>query len=167
MCDDNPNKAKRVLGDFSQYLRTNLRALQLVTPIPIADELSQVRSYLRLVEVSHKNWLSHQINHSTADFAVSPLSVQTVVENVVSRALDDHTTKCAVTISAGAAQYEYWISIVASIEGSDTEDAKMQRDPAIENVRTQLAVMCNGTLEVASWTAANRTVLLHLPRAAQ
>lgn len=167
MCDDNPTKAKRVLGDFSQYLRTNLRALQLVTPIPIVDELSQVRSYLRLVEVSHKNWLSHQINHSTADFAVPPLSVQTIVENVVSRALDGHATKCAVTVSAGAAQYEYWISIVASAEGSDAEDSGRRRDPAIENVRTQLAAMCNGTLRVASWTEANRTVLLHLPRAVQ
>ena len=166
LCDEDPASAKRALSTFSAYQKKNLDAMCLTTPIPIKTEIDQVRTYLQLVELERRTWLQHQVTMLARTFVVPPRSVQTIVENSVYWALATRMTHCQITVSTGEAQYEYWVSIVS--EGTSGNDATSTIGEnaliGIEDVRTHLAAMCNGTLDITVRPSQGITAVMHLPK---
>lgn len=86
--DEDPSRARDLLADLGAFLAYRLR--DDLRPVPLADELDFVRTYLRLEEARYDERLHADVAADCPDGArVVPLAVQERVQEAVGRRLRD------------------------------------------------------------------------------
>jgi len=78
-----PDKASKSLDDFTDYLRMNLSSITETRSIPFEDELKHIKTYIELEKLRFSKRINVVYDIKTKDFAVSPLTIQPIVENAI------------------------------------------------------------------------------------
>jgi len=153
LCIDNPQLAEETVVEFSEYLRANLDSLSYTAPIPFERELKHVETYLSIEKKRFGEKLRVVMNISTKDFMIPALTLQPIVENAVQHGITRGGGAGVVTIQTGSTDTEILIIVTDDGIGFDPELTPPddgRRHVGIENVRSRLAAMCGGTLEIQS-----------------
>lgn len=165
LCDEDVEQAKAAIASFSRYLRTNLDSLKRTTPVPIETEMKHVQTYLELEQMSDAHRISYDLDMRATGFAVPTLSVQTLAENAVKHGLGAKEDGGTVRVSTDELPDEFTVTIVDDGVGFDPTalDTKGMH-VGIENTRSRLAAMCDGTLDIESEPGHGATVVMHIPK---
>ncbi len=166
LCGSDPGKAQDAVNRFASYLRGNLNSLESSAPVPLEKELEHVRNYLHLEQLRFGDELRVVYDIQAEGFRLPALSIQPLVENAVKYGVGKKPGGGTVTVAS--AEYDSFYEVMVADDGVGFDMEKPPDDArshiGIENVRTRLAFMCNGTLEVTSEPGYGTKAYIRLPK---
>ena len=86
LCNQDPQRARQVVMDFTTYLRRNFTAMVSSEPVPFTSELEHARAYLAVEQAQYEDSLFIDYDTPYTFFRVPPLTLQPIVENAVKHA---------------------------------------------------------------------------------
>jgi LytS/YehU family sensor histidine kinase len=161
LCDQDPQKARKVTMDFTNYLRKNFNAVASDTTIPFTAELEHTRTYLDVEKAQHEDMLVVDFDTPFTYFRLPPLTLQPLAENAVKHGMDPNKGLLHVVIRTR--QTENGAEITVEDDGRGFDPAEGDRGGALENIRQRLALMCGGTLTIASSEGGGTSVTITIP----
>jgi sensor histidine kinase YesM len=167
LCLIDPETASKAVGEFSNYLRGNLDSLSIKRPIPFEHELRHVKAYLSLEKKRFGEKLNINYDISYLCFNIPALTLQPIAENAVQHGVTKREDGGTVTVSVKEAETEAVITVIDDGVGFDRNCASRQDGRlhlGIENVRSRLAFMCNGTLTIQSEPDVGTTAVITVPK---
>ena len=165
LCLIDPEKAYETIDEFSTYLRGNLDSLTIKKPVPFEKELSHVKTYLSLEKKRFGNNLTIIYEINAFYFTIPALTLQPIVENAVRHGVTKREDGGTVTITTEETETEAIITVKDDGIGFDMNNKKDARQRiGIENVRSRLATMCDGSLAITSEPDTGTTVVITIPK---
>ena len=158
-----PEKASKVLVDFSEYLRANLDSLSSETLISFEEELQNVEAYVSLALVDESKNIDVKYDIRERDFKLPPLTIEPLVENAIVHGLTGGGT---VTLFADSDDEGYVVKVYddgVGFAGSASDIKKDRTSVGIDNVRTRLDKLCGGTIDIDS-SPKGSTVTIRIPK---
>lgn len=166
LCEKDPPTAKTAVDDFAAYLRGNLDSVKRTKPVPFEKELEHVRIYLSLEKIRFDEELNIVWNTQATGFLIPALTVQPLVENAVKYGVGKKVGGGTVTISS--AEYPDRFEVAVSDDGVGYDPSVVQDDGrshiGIDNVRSRLASMMGGRLNITSQQGAGTTATIIIPK---
>lgn len=172
LCDCHPGEAKAAVQDLSMFLRGNLNALLDKKPIPFERELSHTKHYLELEKRRFGERLRIVWDIRETGFRIPPLSLQPIVENAVKHGIILQEQGGTVTIQSEHKDKAYLVTVMDDGPGFLYSRAfppphKSRQEThsgiGIENVRSRIQILCNGTLTIESAPGKGTKVILSIP----
>ncbi len=142
LIDHDPAKAKQMLHDFTEYLRSTLATLRS-GEVPLAQELDLAQNYLRLLGSRMEERLSWHIEASDAarQVPVPPLLLQPLVENAIHHGLEPQLQGGCVHLRARLQGNELLLEVQDNGRGTAAPPrpgARKGQGLALANVRARL-----------------------------
>ena len=168
LCRTNPEQAENATIQFAKYLRGNMDALQINAPIPFTEELEHTKEYLSLEQMRFEEKLTVRYDIQCEAFSLPPLTLEPIVENAVRHGVRGNSDgRGEVAIATREYPDHYEITVTDTGPGFDPE--KLPKDQGrshigLQNVREQLAQMCNGALNIASAPGKGTCVTITIPK---
>ena len=163
LCNQDPERARQVILDFTTYLRKNFAAIASSDPIPFSAELEHVRAYLAVEQAQYDDSLSVEYDTPHIRFRVPPLTLQPIVENAVKHGRDPYAG--ALHISVRTRKTDFGSEILVEDNGPGYAPAADDEPHiALENIRERLKTMCGGTLEIAQRDTGGTRVTIRVPQ---
>ena len=109
------------------------------------------------------NW---KMNKTPSETTALINEMKPLVENAVKHRVGDAPNGGTVKLSTREFPEYYEIEIADNGVGFDTENFDKSEEPhiGIENVRSRLELMCNGTLSIESSVGNGTTVTIRIPK---
>ena len=148
LCDQDPEVAKQVTMDFNTYLRKNLTAITKDDTIPFAEELEHTRAYLAVEQAQFASKLVVDYDTPHTQFHVPPLTLQPLAENAVKHGMNPNTVPLRVCIRTRKTEAGNEVVVEDNGPGFDPAIAN-EPHTTLANIRQRLAMMCDGTLDIA------------------
>ena len=166
LCEQDPLAAQAAINDFADYLRGNLDSLKLTVPVPFDKELEHIRIYLSLEKLRFGDELELKYDIAATGFLVPALTVQPLVENAVRYGVLGREGGGVVTIATREYPDRFEITVSDNGVGYDTQAAQTdgRTHVGVENVRSRLAAMVGGSLEIQSTRGVGTTAAIKLPK---
>lgn len=187
LCIEDPDRARQGLEDFSRYLRGNMQAVGDGNLIPFTREIENVKSYLALELIDPSTTFCVEWDLEETSFRLPSLVIQPLVENAVRHGVSRRGSDGLIRIRSWEDDDAYCISVedngaggvalppqgapgYSSSSGSKHDGtvspAKNRHNGiAIDNTRTRLALMCDGTLDLIM-TDAGAIATVRIPKGA-
>lgn len=165
LCEIEPKEAKALTIEFSTFLRQNLNTLTTSQLIPFEQELKHVGCYLKIEKARFKERVNVAYAIHCKDFVLPALTIQPLVENAVRYGITKKAEGGTVKITTYKTEKDYVIEIKDDGVGFDV-DAKPndgKTHVGLENVRSRLHSMSNGTLSVKSMIGVGTRVIVTIP----
>jgi sensor histidine kinase YesM len=167
LCEKDSAKAQRAINDFSDYLRGNMDALGGDMMIPLSKEVQHVRSYLALEKMRFDDELQIEFHIEAREFLLPALSLQPIVENAVKHGLGKQIG--GGTVKIGAYDRETFYELIVQDDGVGYDTQKVPKNDSrshvgVENVRSRLKALCNGSLEIESTPEIGTTAIIRIPK---
>ncbi len=162
LCNQDPQKARQVTMDFTDYLRRNFNAVASENTIPFSAELEHTRAYLAVEQAQHEEMLLVEYDTPFTRFRLPPLTLQPIVENAVKHGMNPYAGPLHVTIRtchSGNASV-----IVVEDNGLGFDVAKIDEShTTLMNIRQRLELMCGGKMEIESRDGIGTIVKVTIP----
>ena len=163
-CDTDSAKAKKLLGDFTKYLRSNSANFTNRLLIPFREELENLNAYLRIELIRFPN-MHVEYDIGAEDFSVPCLSIQPLVENAVRHGIGKRRGKEGTVTVKTAETSDFWqIMILDDGVGYMGIPQDGKAHIGIENVRQRLAILCGGTLTITGTEGQGTVAEIHIPK---
>lgn len=166
LCDKDIELAKKVVDDFSTYLRNNINSLSTTELISFNTELEHIKTYINLEKIRFGDELDIVYDIQTSDFYLPILSIQPLVENAIKHGVSKRRGGGKVTISSHEDDANYIISIIDTGIGYDLnqiiEDGKSHI--GIKNVKERLESRVDGTLILESEIGVGTKAIVYIPK---
>lgn len=167
LCIEDPDRARQGLEDFSRYLRGNMQAVGDGNLVPFTREIENVKSYLALELIDPSTTFQVEWDLEETSFRLPSLVIQPLVENAVRHGVSKRGAEGLIRIRSWEDDDAYCVSVedngggISSKgleKGASTPGAlnlsarpgspsiKQHNGIAIDNTRTRLELMCDGTL---------------------
>ena len=163
LCDQDTEKAKSTILNFTMYLRKNLTAMSAKELISFNDELEHTKAYLYVEQVRFDEHIKVEYDTPFTDFRIPALTMQPLVENAVKHGLDPNGKEpLVILIKTEKTPSEIVITVENSgsfVKESDKDDPHI----ALDNIKQRLAMLCNGTLEIISRDRSRTLVTIKIP----
>lgn len=166
LCETDPEKAKHAIVDFSKYLRANLDSLKQKDLISFNEELNHIKAYLRLEKLRYDDDLNIVYDIKVNNFFLPVLTVQPLVENAINHGICNTKQGGIIQIKTSETEDYYEIKVIdngAGFNENELYDPKRSHT-GIDNVRSRLKNMCDGTLEIASIMGVGTTAIIKIPK---
>jgi LytS/YehU family sensor histidine kinase len=142
LIDHEPAKAKQMLHDFTEYLRTSLGQLRSDNG-PLSQELDLAEHYLRLLGARMEDRLHWHIEADDAARRawVPPLLLQPLVENAIHHGLEPQLAGGTVQVSARVQGRQLVLEVSDDGRGLDAPPrlgARKGSGMALQNIRERL-----------------------------
>jgi len=163
LCEKDPEKARRVIRDFTRYLQNNFTAIAEEHPILFKKELEHTRAYLAVEQACNEGRLFVTFDTPSIYFRVPALTLQPVVENAVKHGLAPGLEPLYITVATRDAAEGIRVIVEDTGPGfapSDDDEPHI----ALNNIRERLKTMCGGTLEIEPREAGGSRVTIFVPR---
>jgi len=143
LIDSNPDKAKKMMEYFTDFLRASLHIARDKT-VTIAQEMELIRSYLDIHRVRMGNRLSYTIDipESLLAYRIPPLLIQPLVENSLKHGLEPKIEGGEIAIKGAPEESVFAITIADS--GIGISEKNVGNGIGLENVRKRIRMFCNG-----------------------
>ena len=166
-----PQYASDVLGDFTVYLRSCVRAIASDEPIHFTEELNNIQAYVNIEKMRFGNKLNVQYKIQTEDFHILPLSIQPLVENAIRHGIYKKGN-AGGTVTICTSEKDNWIEIRVIDDGVGFDENKMLRDikkgrrdsTGLGNIRFRLEKVMGARIQMKSEIGKGTTVTIRLPR---
>ena len=165
MCATKPEKAPRIVEQFSRYLRQNMDSLNDANLISIEKEIEHTRIYAEIEMAMFPN-IRVDFEVADADFRLPALTIQPLVENAIRHGVRIRE-KGVVTVATRRVPNGHAIAIRDNGVGFDISRARADGGHiGIANVRERLEKLCGGTLDIESTPGEGTRVVIRIPDAA-
>ena len=162
LCNQNPQKARQVTLDFTNYLRKNFNAVASETPIPFSAELEHTRNYLAVEQALYEDLLLVEYDTQFLNFRLPPLTLQPIAENAVKHGMDPYGGPLHVTVRTYRADHASVVVVEDNGPGFDTAMID-ESHTTLANIRQRLEWMCRGKMEIASQDGGGTKVTMTIP----
>lgn len=150
LCVVDPQCACKAIDDFSDYLRGNLQVVNAGGTVTLAEEVKHVKAYLAVEQIDPSSEFSVKWDLLAKDFDLPPLCVQPLVENAVRHGISG-IEGGVIKVSSWEDSSAYYICVADNGRGfGDSPTTGKHVGIALQNVRSRLALLCEGTLSVVS-----------------
>ena len=150
LCVVDPQRACKAIDDFSDYLRGNLQVVNAGGTVTLAEEVKHVKAYLAVEQIDPSSEFSVKWDLLAKDFDLPPLCVQPLVENAVRHGISG-IEGGVIKVSSWEDSSAYYICVADNGRGfGDSPTTGKHVGIALQNVRSRLALLCEGTLSVVS-----------------
>ena len=166
LCNQDPERARQVILDFTTYLRKNFTAIASSEPIPFSAELEHVRAYLAVEQAQYDDSLSVEYDTPHIRFRVPPLTLQPIVENAVKHGRDPYAGVFHLLIRTRKTATGSEIIIADNGRGFAPSDDS-EPHIALKNIRQRLEMMCRGSLAITRADGGGTIVTVTIPDAAK
>ena len=164
LCLEQPERASKLVHDFSLYLRGNFSQIDNAALIGISRELEHVRHYADIEQTRFPDMTIRFDLHSS-EFLLPALTIQPLVENAIKHGLMKLESGGTVTIRTFETDRHYCVSVVDDGVGFDPSVLRDEtKHIGIRNIRGRLEAMCNGTLMIDSAPGKGTTALIRIPK---
>lgn len=164
LCLEQPERASKLVHDFSLYLRGNFSQIDNAALIGISRELEHVRHYADIEQTRFPDMTIRFDLHSS-EFLLPALTIQPLVENAIKHGLMKLESGGTVTIRTFETDGHYCVSVVDDGVGFDPSVLRDEtKHIGIRNIRGRLEAMCNGTLMIDSAPGKGTTALIRIPK---
>ena len=162
LCNQDPRLARRVVMDFTTYLRKNFSALASAAPVPFSSELEHTRAYLSVEQAQYPESLFVDFDTPHTRFRVPPLTLQPIVENAVKHGRDPYAGPLHISIRARKTDSDSEIVVADNGRGFDPSD---DNEPhiALKNIQQRLELMCGGSLTIKPNDGGGTVVTVTIP----
>ena len=164
LCLEQPERASKLVHDFSLYLRGNFSQIDHASLIGLSKELEHVRHYADIEQTRFPD-MTIQFDLQSSEFLLPALTIQPLVENAIKHGLMKLESGGTVTIRTYETDKHYCVSVVddgVGFESSVLHDES--KHIGIRNIRGRLEAMCNGTLTIDSALGKGTTALIKIPK---
>ncbi|GAA6396008.1 sensor histidine kinase [Solibaculum mannosilyticum] len=166
LCKRDPEKAQKTIKEFSLFLRANMDSLKTHSPIPFEKELDHVMNYLYLEQQRFQDRLRIVYDIQITDFFIPSLTLQPLVENAVRHGILKKEEGGVITIRTKKEKGQAIVTIedngIGIKRAGKYSNLGDHAHIGIENVRTRLLEMVNGSMEIES-NDQGTTVTLRIP----
>jgi len=162
LCLTDAQSASETVTEFSKYLRHNIDSLSDSKPVLFEKELMHVEAYLSIEKKRFEEKLNVVYDISVRDFFIPALTLQPLVENAVRHGLTTRWQGGTVTISTKEIDGNIVISVTDDGVGFDTKTIS-ENSTGIRNVRSRIATVCGGTLDIESKIGMGTTSIITIP----
>lgn len=163
-CDKDPMQAKKLLGDFTTYLRSNSANLTNKPLISFREELENLKAFLRIEMVRFPNLLV-EYEITSDNFFVPCLSIQPIVENAIKHGIGKRRGKAGTVTVKTRETPDFWqILIIDDGVGYTGIPQDGKTHIGIENVRERLAILCAGTLTLNGTEGKGTVAEIRIPK---
>ena len=162
LCNLDPQKARQVTMDFTDYLRRNFNAVASENTIPFSAELEHTRAYLAVEQAQFEDSLFVRFDTPYTAFRVPPLTLQPIVENAVKHCM--YASSDPIHISVITRQTSTASEIIVEDDGPGFKPAD-DNEPhvALVNIRRRIDLMCGGKLTITPREGAGTSVKVTIP----
>ena len=163
LCNQDPQKARQVTMDFTNYLRKNFNAVASDSAIPFSAELEHTRAYLAVEQAQFEEMLVVEYDTLFTQFRLPPLTLQPIVENAVKHGMDPYAGALHVSVRTRHTDSGAEIIVEDNGPGFDPHD-ESKPQPTLTNIRQRLTMMCGGTLEITARETGGTRVTIRVPQ---
>jgi len=162
LCNLDPQKARQVTMDFTDYLRKNFKAVASENTIPFSAELEHTRAYLAVEQAQYEEMLVVEYDTQFTQFRLPPLTLQPLAENAVKHGLNPDAEPLHVTIRT--CRTDKASVIVVEDNGPGFDASKMnETHTTLTNIRQRLEWMCGGKMEITPRDGGGTIVTVTIP----
>ena len=166
LCEEDPSLAEKATNTFADYLRENMSYIGSETPIPFADEMRHVESYVWLEKLRFSDRINVVYQIGCTDFAVPALTLQPLVENAIKHGICKGDGTGTVTIASRESDVSYVVTIaddgVGFVPSEVMNDGKQHI--GIESVRNRLQNMVGGSMKVETAPGKGTNITITIPK---
>lgn len=161
LCNQDPQKARQVTLDFTNYLRKNFSAVASENTVAFSTELEHARAYLEVEKAQYEDQLVVEYDTPFIQFRLPPLTLQPIVENAVKHGMDLDEDALQILIKTRQTNGGFTLTVKDTGKGFGKNN---NNDPhiALNNIRQRLEIMCGGTLSYKS-SEKGTTVTIFIP----
>ena len=164
LCEIDPAQAAKTIESFSKYLRMNTDALSKKEPVPVVEEIRHAMSYADIEMIRFDN-VKVLFVIKDKDFRLPVLTVEPILENAIKYGVRARA-KGMVTVSTYCDDKNHYLVIKDNGIGFDVNkiDTSGREHIGINNVKTRVETMVNGTFIVESAINSGTTVTVIVPK---
>lgn len=165
LCRLDPQKARQIIIDFTNYLRRNFNAVASDSAIPFSTELEHTRAYLAVEQAQYDDMLVVTYDTPFISFRLPPLTLQPIVENAVKHGMDPYSGPLRILVRTRHTDSVTEILVEDNGPGFDPSDPDKPH-PTLTNIRQRLHLMCGGQLSIAPAEGRGIAVTITIPDSA-
>ena len=165
LCSRDPEKAQRVVMDFTTYLRKNFTAVASDAPVPFTSELDHTRAYLAVEQAQYAKSLIVEYDTPHTFFRVPPLTLQPIVENAIKHGRDPNADPLRISIRTRHTDAGAEIMVEDNGPGFDPSD-ESKPHTTLNNIRQRLEMMCGGSMTIQPREGGGTVVKVTIPDSA-
>ena len=162
LCNHDPQKARQVTLDFTNYLRRNFNAVVSGDPIPFSAELEHTRAYLAVEQADFEELLLVEYDTPFTHFRLPPLTLQPIVENAVKHGMSPYSGPLCISIRTRHTDSGTEITVEDNGPGFDPSD-ESRPHIALKNIQQRLEMMCQGKMTIMPREGGGTVVKVILP----
>lgn len=164
MIKHDPDKAYKMIYDFSNYLSYNFNSIEDVPLVPFSEELKHIKTYTDIELERFFDRLKIVYDIQSDKFALPPLSVQPYVENAIKHGVCKKVGGGTVTIKSFDTDEFYVVQISDDGIGFDVGAVKGKRGIGIKNAGYRLESLTGAKIEINSVPMAGTDVNILIPK---
>ena len=164
MIKRSPNKAYKMIYDFSNYLSYNFNALEDVPLVPFSEELKHIETYTAIETERFFDRLKIIYDIRVDKFTVPPLSVQPYVENAIKHGICKKREGGTVTIKSFETNRSWVIQIIDDGVGFDPNSISKKRGIGLKNTKYRLTSLLGASIELHSELVKGTNVTITIPK---
>ncbi len=162
LCNIDPQKARQVTLDFTNYLRKNFNAISSDSTIPFSAELEHTRAYLLVEQAQYEDMLKVGYDTEVIHFRVPPLTLQPIVENAIKHGMDPYSGPLHVLVQTRQTDSGIEITVKDNGPGFDPKEESTPQS-TLTNISQRLEMMCGGTMTIAPRDGGGTVVRVTIP----
>ena len=162
LCRTDPQKARQITLDFTNYLRRNFNAVASDSAVPFTTELEHTRAYLAVEQAQYDEMLVVDYDTPYAQFRLPPLTLQPIVENAVKHGMDPDGDPLRISIRTRRTDAGTEIIVEDTGPGFDPSD-DTKPHATLKNIRQRLEMMCGGTMTITPREGGGTVVKVTIP----
>ena len=162
LCNQDPQKARQVTMDFTNYLRKNFNAVASDSTIPFSTELEHTRAYLAVEQAQFEELLVVDYDTPFTLFRLPPLTLQPLVENAVKHGMNPYAGPLHVFIQTRHTDSAIEIIVEDNGSGFDLCD-ESKPHTTLTNIRQRLEMMCGGSMTITPRDGGGTVVTVTIP----
>ena len=162
LCNQDPQKARQVTMDFTNYLRKNFNAVSSENAIPFSAELEHTRAYLAVEQAQFEDMLLVEYDTPVTEFRLPSLTLQPLVENSVKHGMDPYSGPLHVSVRTRRTDTGTEVIVEDDGPGFDPDDTSKPHT-TLANIRERLEMMCGGRIAIRPRDGGGTVVTLSVP----
>lgn len=164
LCEEDPQKARKLVHSFAKYLRGNFGELDNPRPIRMSQEMEHVRHYLSIENVRFPD-MTFTFEMNSGDFMLPALTIQPIVENAIKHGLMPLEHGGCIHVTSWDAPSHHCICVEDDGVGFDPNILLDERKHiGLRNIRARLETMVGGSLNIESTIGKGTKVEIKIPR---
>ncbi len=171
LCELDPQKAQRVIDDFTNYLKKNFSAMENQGLITFDEELQHTKAYLAVVKARYEELIFADYDTPVTNFKLPPLTLEPLVENAVKHGLDPDAGPMYIIIKTRR-ENSYNVITIENTgldfhydDNDNFASSGINDEPhvGIKNVKSRLETSCGGSLRVTKRPDGGTVATIRIP----